>query len=143
MNNILNTFDLNRCLIKEYENWYLLLRKEQVTIGAMVLIEKSLKHSYSEINDESFSELGAIVKEIERVMKRKFSYDKINYLMLMMVDKEVHYHVVPRYQGSINYQGKEYTDMGWPSFPRLSEPLSFDLKSFNLLLSELKIDFCG
>ena len=33
---ILETFDINNLLIKEYKHWYLLLRKRQVTIGSLV-----------------------------------------------------------------------------------------------------------
>ena len=58
--------------------------------------------------------------EIENVLKKLFKYDKINYLMLMMVDNEVHYHVIPRYENDILFEGQKFTDTGWPGMPDLS-----------------------
>ncbi|MBT5492600.1 HIT family protein [bacterium] len=117
MQKILKTFDYKNLLIKEYNNWYLLLRKEQVTLGSLVLIEKSFRTRYSEIPNESFDEFGIIVKEIEFVLKTLFDYDKVNYFMLMMVDEEVHYHVIPRYSKDIEFSEVKFIDKGWPVLP--------------------------
>ena len=39
-----------------------------------------------------------VTRHIEGVLGRTFNYDRINYLMLMMVDPDVHFHVIPRYE---------------------------------------------
>ena len=36
---------------------------------------------------------------IERALTAFCGYERINYLMLMMVDPHVHFHVIPRYSG--------------------------------------------
>ena len=117
---ILETFDVNKFLIKEYNNWYLVLRKEQVTLGSLVLIEKSFEKEYSSIPNESFKEFEFIVKDLELVLKNLFQYDKINYLMLMMVDPGVHYHIIPRYSISKEFNSLKFRDYGWPKMPNLS-----------------------
>ncbi|SVD78910.1 uncharacterized protein METZ01_LOCUS431764, partial [marine metagenome] len=94
-------FKFPELLIKEYENWYLLLRFEQPTLGSLILITKHGETQYSEINEAAFIEFSKIVKEIESVLKSKFKYQKLNYLMLMMVDPEVHYHIIPRYSEGV------------------------------------------
>lgn len=133
MQKILKKFDYENLLVKEYNNWYLLLRKEQVTLGSMVLIEKSFSTKYSDISSESFSEFGDIVKELENMLRDLFLYDKINYLMLMMVDDEVHYHVIPRYAKERVFHGIVFKDNGWSGFPdfndvsMLNKDLSFKL----------------
>lgn len=43
----------------------------------------------------------------------------MNYLMLMMVDKQVNCHVIPRYQRTINFSGLDWEDLGWPGVPSL------------------------
>jgi diadenosine tetraphosphate (Ap4A) HIT family hydrolase len=121
MKKILTKFDCQNLLIKEYNHWYLLLRKEQVTIGSLVLIEKSLKTNYSDITIESFLDFGNIVKEIEPVLKDLFKYNKINYLMLMMIDNEVHYHVIPRYSKDTIFNGLIFFDEGWPGLPNFTK----------------------
>jgi glycerol-3-phosphate cytidylyltransferase len=125
---ILTVFDYKNMLIKEYKNWYLLLRKEQVTIGSLVLIEKSFQTNYADISNESFVEFGEIVKEIEWMLKVLFSYDKINYLMLMMVDDEVHYHIIPRYAQDIDFNGIIFKDSGWSGLPDMANINELDRK---------------
>jgi diadenosine tetraphosphate (Ap4A) HIT family hydrolase len=129
MQKILIKFDCKNLLIKEYNNWVLLLRKEQVTLGSLVLIEKSFKTRYSEISNESVIEFGVIVNEIEFVLKDLFFYDKINYLMLMMVDDEVHYHVIPRYSHNIIWNGVNFGDNGWPGLVNFSSVNVIDGKN--------------
>ena len=43
LNSTLKKFNYPENLIKEYNNWYLLIRPDQVTFGSMVLIEKKNK----------------------------------------------------------------------------------------------------
>jgi diadenosine tetraphosphate (Ap4A) HIT family hydrolase len=117
---ILKTFDYENLLIKEYDHWYLLLRKKQVTLGSMILIEKDFKKKYGDISLKSHVEFGLVVKEIEDALKSLFCYDKINYLMLMMVDPEVHYHVLPRYSKNVIFDKIKFIDTGWPSLPDLN-----------------------
>ena len=47
------------------------------------------------------------------------AYEKINYLMLMMVDRDVHFHVIPRYAGERTHAGVSFPDAGWPAMPNL------------------------
>jgi diadenosine tetraphosphate (Ap4A) HIT family hydrolase len=60
-----------------------------------------------------------MVATIERVLHAAFSYDKINYLMLMMNDPHVHFHVMPRYASERTFAGRSWKDAGWPALPVL------------------------
>ena len=86
MKHILKKFKSDKNKIYEYRHWYILLREEQVTLGSLVLIEKGFKQSLSEISIDSFNELYLIIKKIEKIYKKIFNYNKINYIVLMMVD---------------------------------------------------------
>ena len=47
-------------------------------------------------------------------------YERINYLMLMMVDPNVHFHVIPRYSGArVVRTASTFADAGWPGPPDL------------------------
>ena len=108
-------------LIKEYAHWVLLLRPQQATLGALVLICKDESDTFSNITLEAFSELKEIAAAIERHLGQCFSYDKINYLMLMMVDKDVHFHVLPRYAHPHFFEEEQFNDPGWPGPPDLAQ----------------------
>ena len=132
MNDTILKFQYPEFLIKEYENWVVLFRSNQVTLGALVLAYKPNVESLSDVNKVGFLELETIIKDIEQSLKRMFDYDKINYLTLMMQDKQVHMHVIPRYSSQKKNQNKLFLDPGWPGVP--------DLKYTNELLeSELFI----
>ena len=68
----------------------------------------------SELSQESFAELHEVTVQLESALVKAFSYDKLNYLMLMMVDPDVHFHIIPRYamQGTSRVL---IEDPGWPA----------------------------
>ncbi len=39
--------------------------------------------------------------------------------MLMMVDPNVHFHVIPRYPAAAQWSGVAFADAGWPGPPQL------------------------
>lgn len=113
-------------LVREYDHWVVLLRPSQVTAGSLILAAKSEATAYGELPAEAFIEQRQVVAEIEMTLARAVAYEKINYLMLMMVDPNVHFHVIPRYQGSRLLAGIEFADTGWPGPPNLGSALSLD-----------------
>jgi diadenosine tetraphosphate (Ap4A) HIT family hydrolase len=121
VNATMQKFGYPNTLVREYEHWVVLLRPQQATLGALVLACKNEADSFSGISDEAFSELKEITTAIEHHLRECFAYDKMNYLMLMMVDPDVHFHVLPRYAGPRMFEGKEFNDPGWPGPPDLRQ----------------------
>ena len=117
MNETIKKFNYPISLIKEYKYWVILLRPEQVTLGSLVLAYKGEADKLSDIDSKSYVEFGEIIKLIESHLFDLFEYDKINYLALMMVDKNVHFHVIPRYSGLRTFRGVSFIDKGWPKTP--------------------------
>ncbi len=134
MNKTIYKFGYPDTLIKEYENWVVLIRPKQVTIGSLVLVCKENVENFSTISQKSFSELKVVITGIESTLKEVFKIDKINYLALMMVDKHVHFHVIPRYINSLSFKDKEYQDKDWPSAPDIQHTLNLS----NIELQEIK-----
>ncbi len=114
-------FGYPETLIREYEYWVVLLREQQVTLGSLVLCAKSEATAFSALSSDAFSEMGIVICDIERALKAAFEYNKINYLMLMMVDPNVHFHVIPRYAEERSACGLIITDTGWPAAPKLGD----------------------
>ena len=107
-------------LVREYDHWVILVRPKQVTLGALVMACKERAQSFGAVSREAFREHERVVRDIEQGLKAFSAFEKINYLMLMMVDKEVHYHVLPRYSETRNFEGVDYPDPGWPAVPDLT-----------------------
>ena len=106
-------------LIREYAHWVVLLRPHQSTLGALVLVCKDEAEAFSALPAPAFGELGQVTSDIERGLATFRPYDKINYLMLMMTDKDVHFHVLPRYARNQEFDGLIFDDAGWPGPPDL------------------------
>jgi diadenosine tetraphosphate (Ap4A) HIT family hydrolase len=120
-------------LIREYEHWLVLLREPQATLGSLVLCARSEATEFSALPMEAHLEMGTVVREIEHTLKAAFAYDKINYLMLMMVDPNVHFHVIPRYARERSACGLTIADHGWPALPLLGEAQDITLEQRDAL----------
>lgn len=137
----LKKFGYPDTLVKEYKHWYLLRRFEQVTLGSLILICKDQTDAFSKISDESFLELPVAIREIDTNLKKLFQNDKINYLMLMMVDPEVHFHIIPRYSTDKEFAGAVFTDVVWPKKPDIDVVNKVSDEVLNMLTLKLRNGF--
>ncbi len=138
MNETTRKFGYPASLIKDYPHWVVLLRPQQVTLGALVLACKEEARAFSALSREAFQELDPAIRDIERVLKASFAYDKINYLMLMMVDPQVHFHVIPRYARERAFQGTTVKDTGWPKQPDMAAEAGLSAAQMDALRETLK-----
>ena len=116
-NATMRKFDAPHTIIRSYQHWSVLLRPAQATLGALVLAAHEPAQAFSELSQGSFAELHKITRHIEFALTESFRNDKINYLMLMMVDPDVHFHVIPRYAQAQSFAGMGFIDAGWPAMP--------------------------
>ncbi|BBF71179.1 HIT family protein [Sphingomonas bisphenolicum] len=119
MNATIAKFGWPATLIAEFDHWVVLLRPTQPTLGSLVLAAKSDATAFGDLPAEAHAELKTATATIEAALTRAVGYAKINYLMLMMVDPHVHFHVIPRYEGTRSGGGLTVADAGWPGQPEL------------------------
>ncbi len=124
--------------IGETEHWTVQLRPEQVTLGSLVLISREPVEAFGAVSPEGFAGLQPVVAKIEGILRDMVAYQKINYLMLMMVDNDVHFHVLPRYEGSREFRGLSVTDAGWPGPPQLGAAVTPEPQAAAQLVEELR-----
>ena len=137
----LKTFGYPDTLVREYEHWCVLLRPAQVTLGSLVMICKQDVTQFSDISSAAFAEMAQVTKDIETGLKIVCDFDKINYLMLMMVDPHVHMHVIPRYSEARVFEGVGFKDTGWPAVPQLGDGFKLEPEVFGKLLASVKKAF--
>jgi diadenosine tetraphosphate (Ap4A) HIT family hydrolase len=141
MNATMKKFGAPGTLVKDYKYWAVLLRPGQVTLGALVLVCKEPATAFSMLSADAFTELQTITAHIEETLKNTFDYDKINYLMLMMVDPDVHFHVLPRYENSRRFSDQDFLDHGWPGPPDLAQPNPTSPETNRSILAALQADW--
>lgn len=121
MHPTIDKFGYPATLMREFDHWLVLLRPAQVTLGALVLAAKSDATALSDLTADAFTELHAATGAIERGLTAFRPFERINYLMLMMVDRQVHFHVLPRYSTTQRWNGVDFPDLGWPGPPQLGD----------------------
>jgi diadenosine tetraphosphate (Ap4A) HIT family hydrolase len=134
-------FGYPETLIRELDHWAVLLRPAQVTLGSLILAARSEATAYSDLPDEAFVEQAVAVRAIETALRRFCDYERINYLMLMMVDPNVHFHVIPRYSEPRSWKGVEFPDSGWPGPPDLKLALALEPRQIGSICEELRRHF--
>lgn len=120
----LRKFGYPHSLVHEGEHWVVLVRPAQPTLGSLVLCATSDATAYGDLPAAAFAEQGDLIARIERMLRQAVDYSRINYLMLMMVDPHVHFHVIPRYEGERSLAGMTQADSGWPALPNLNQSQS-------------------
>ena len=105
------------------DHWVAQVRPRQATLGACVLLLRRHATSLGGLSGAELAGFGRAVDSLERRLWSAFNYDKINYLMLMMVDPHLHFHVLPRYAKTRSFAGFEWPDPGWPKHPDLQRGL--------------------
>ena len=137
MNPTIEKFGFPATLVRELGHWVILLRPAQVTL----LAAKGDATAYGALPREAFAEQADAVGMIERGLAAFCNYERINYLMLMMVDPNVHFHVIPRYSEPRCWAGIEFPDAGWPGPPRLDSAVTLNPDQLARLVTEITINF--
>lgn len=122
-NETLLKFQYPESLLREYDCWAVLLRPAQVTVGSLVLASREEAQRFPDLTAAAFAELKQVSGDLESALSGAFGYEKINYLMLMMMDRHVHYHVIPRYPEPVLVDDTAYADGAWPGPPDLTRAL--------------------
>ena len=138
MNATITKFGYPATLLRDYQYWVLLLRPAQVTAGSLILAAKGDATAYGDLPEAAFTEQAAIVAEVEQMLRTAVKMDKLNYLMLMMVDPHVHFHIFPRYQGDRSIAGLVLTDRGWPGPPDLKSAVELDSAAIGQAVEALR-----
>ncbi len=125
-------------VIGQTEHWTVQLRPEQVTLGSLVLISNEPVETFGNLSYEGFTGLKPVIGKDEDILYDMINYQKINYLMLMMVDNDVHFHVIPRYDGTREYEGVLISDLGFPGPPKLNNSVTLELTVKKQLITELR-----
>ncbi|MEC3910686.1 HIT family protein [Sphingobium sp. CR2-8] len=126
MNATIEKFGWPATLIAAFDHWVVLLRPAQPTLGSLVLAAKSDATAFGDLPGQAHAELKTVTAAIEAALTKAVDYGRINYLMLMMVDPHVHFHVIPRYEGTRSACGLTIADAGWPGQPDLGSAVKLD-----------------
>src|SRR5690554_717049 len=143
MDSFNDKFKINEFLIKKLNYWVISLRPQQVTVGSLIVSLNRKCEFLHEITPEESKDLTLVFKTVEKIYTTTFKPDKVNYLALMMIDNQVHFHVIPRYSKSVVFEKNKYNDTDWPKPPNLLESIDFSERKLlnlkELIASKLEV----
>lgn len=95
----------NPWFIGETRLSYLLLNFDQGYRGRTILVPKAEHPDLESLNDEAIGPLMVEVATVGRHIKSAFNADRMNYASLGNVVSQLHWHLIPRYEGDANWGG--------------------------------------
>ncbi len=114
-------FRVRELEIARTDHWTWSLRPAQPTLGAGILSLNRFATSFGDLSTQEAGDLAGITCTLEAALRGFAAPARMNYLMLMMVDAHVHFHVLPRYDDVRVQAGQEWTDPAWPGPPVLGD----------------------
>lgn len=122
-NQTLGTFLTPVSFLFATDHWVVVLRPQQATLGATILIAKHDVTSMADLPADAVADLHNAWQKIATMYDATLQPEKINYLALMMVDPNPHFHVLPRYAAPRAFDGAFYDDPVWPKPPSLGHAI--------------------
>jgi len=111
------TEDEKNYLLIEGEYWRVYLADKQNYIGRCILVLNRHCESLSQLNNEEWAELKALIEQLEIAITNSLGATMFNWSCLMndfyKSDKpnpHLHIHVRPRYKSSVSINGKAFND---------------------------------
>lgn len=137
-NATIEKFGYPSSLVAEYEHWTVLLRGVQNSAGCLILACNEDAEALPDVSPAAYAQLPVVTGHLEATLREVFAFEKINYLLLMMVDKHVHFHVLPRHGEPRTFEDVTFVDAGWPRAPALGEATSVPPETFARLVQHLR-----
>ena len=103
------------------EYWTWSVRPVQSTLGAGILSLNRFATAWGDLSTDEGADLASVVTTLEAAIADFSAPGRMNYLMLMMVDAHVHFHVLPRYADVRDRAGQQWRDPTWPGPPGLGD----------------------
>ncbi len=113
-----NTVDAT--FVKDYGNWIYRVSPSQFLLGVGVLIHKEHKEGLTSLSEADISEALTVIKSIEVALKRSFNPDWFNYLQTNNSVRHFHFHIIPRYQNPVEFEGEVFVDNTFTGMPEES-----------------------
>ena len=115
-------FRIPELVLWQNASWTWSLRPTQPTLGSSAISLNREASMWSDLSPHEGGDLVEIVALVERATKVAFQCERVNLLLLMHFDKQIHFHAIPRYTQAHHFGGIDWIDAGWPGFPTSMQP---------------------
>lgn len=112
-------------IIREYENWTLMVHDNQNYLGKMIVwrVRPGHMQRFTDLTPAELMELQLVCRHAEFALYHLFRPDHMNNEMLgnlfHLHGGHAHLHITPRYAKPVLYRGREYIDLRWGRHPHI------------------------
>ena len=117
--------------IFESKHWEVTLSGDQLYLGRAYVSCKTKRESLSELTEDEFSDLHAVIKKYESLLKNTFKATLFIWSCLMNhayrekpYTPQVHFHVRPRYEKQVSVSGVIFKDPNFGDHYHLQDSVS-------------------
>ncbi|NLO43755.1 MAG: HIT domain-containing protein [Candidatus Cloacimonetes bacterium] len=103
--------DEENLVLYRAEHSYIILNRYPYNNGHLLIVPNAHQMCINDLAPEAFSEMNALVRTLERVLKEVYHCDGINLGMNLGsaagagIEAHLHMHMVPRWRGDSNFMG--------------------------------------
>jgi diadenosine tetraphosphate (Ap4A) HIT family hydrolase len=117
---VLCRLQLETPILRASHSWRVALNRNQSQLGKSIIVLRRHAEDVVLLSPDEWSELHAEIAWVTERLRDAFSPDHFNYSFLQNQDRHVHLHVIPRYIGTREIAGTEFSDPDYPA--RYLEP---------------------
>lgn len=127
-----------RWRIAASEHWTVVLNTDQSLLGRCFLVLRRPETDVTALGDAEILDLWATVRRVKSALDRLWSPDHYNYAFLMNLDRQVHFHVIPRYREERRFADAAFVDPEWGGHYALGPARALDEAGYDAVLAALR-----
>jgi diadenosine tetraphosphate (Ap4A) HIT family hydrolase len=127
-----------RWLILENDTWAALLNTNQSLLGRCFLVLKRPETDVTALTDADLSSLWSLVRRVTGALTDAWEPDHFNYAFLMNLDKQVHFHIIPRYRAKREFAGGTYVDPEFGNHYGIGPARNLENEAYDAVIATLK-----
>lgn len=122
----------------ETESWVGFLNTNQGLLGRCYLMLKRPETDVTALTDAELAELWAAARRVKAALSALWEPDHYNYAFLMNETPQVHFHVIPRYQGRREFAGGTFVDPEFGGHYGTGPARTLETDAYDAVLSALR-----
>ena len=127
-----------RWRIAQSECWTVVLNTNQSLLGRCFLVLRRPETDVTALTSDEILDLWAMVRRVKSALDQLWSPDHYNYAFLMNLDRQVHFHVIPRYRDGLTFAGLTFADPDFGSHYNLDPARTLDDAGYDAILAALR-----
>jgi diadenosine tetraphosphate (Ap4A) HIT family hydrolase len=120
------------------QHWTLFLNRDQNLLGRCYLRLNRPETDALNLDAAELMELWALARRVRDALSARWEPDHFNYAFLMNVDRQVHFHVIPRYKARREFAGGSFADPTFGAHYTVAPDRHLDEAAYDAIIAALR-----